>query len=90
MDAWRIVPRIVLFAYGAWLAYITDRLLSWYMGLPIAAQTAQASAFCFGALTTVTGIAGFVFKVYSQSSRNWDTTPPGRVSTVVATETVSK
>lgn len=89
-DAWRIVPRIVLFSYAMWLAYVTDRLLNWYMGLPVASQTAQASAFCFGAMTIITGVAGFVFKVYSESSRNWAVENSNRTSTMVATETVSK
>lgn len=60
------------------------------MGLPATAQTAQASAFCFGALTTITGVAGFVFKVYSESSRDWTAQGNRTSSTVVATETVTK
>lgn len=86
-DAWRVVPRIVLFSYASWLAYVTDKLLTWYMALPVAAQTTQASGFCLGAITAITAIAGFVFKVYSENSRNWDT-QPSRVSTMVSTETV--
>jgi hypothetical protein len=88
-DAWRIVPRIVLFAYGCWLAYITDRLLGWYMSLPAAAQTAQASGFCFGAIAAVTTVGGYVFRIYSDSSRDWSK-EGNRTSTLVSTETVSK
>ena len=87
-DSWRVVPRIVLFAYGSWLAYVTDRLLGWYMSLPPSAQTTQASSFCLGAITAITAIAGFVFKVYSENSRSWDV--PSSRQTVVATETVTK
>lgn len=87
-DSWRVVPRIVLLAYGTWLAYVTDRLIGWYMGLPIAAQTTQASSFCIGIITAITAIAGLVFKVYSENSRSWDV--PSSRSTVVATETVTK
>jgi hypothetical protein len=87
-DAWRVVPRIVLFAYGVWLAWATDRLLNWYMGLPVAAQTAQASAFCFGAITSITGIAGYVFRIYSENGRNWEAT--SSVRTTAVSETVTK
>ncbi len=89
-DAWRVIPRIVLFAYAGWLAYVTDKLLNWYMGLPQPAQTGQASAFCFGAITAITGIAGYIFRIYSDSSRDWSKETSNRTSTVVATETVSK
>lgn len=72
-DAMRIVPRIILFVYGGWLAFTVDRLLNWYMSLPPAAQTAQASGFCFGAITSITTIGGYVYRIYASSGRSWDT-----------------
>jgi hypothetical protein len=87
-DAWRIVPRVVLFAYGGWLAYVVDRLLNWYMDLPIIGQTAQASGFCFGAITAVTSIGGYVYRIYSNSGRDWSTA--ASIRTTAISETVTK
>jgi hypothetical protein len=81
-DALRIVPRIVLFTYGVWLAYTVDRLLNWYMALPTAAQTAQASGFCFGAITAVTTIGGYVYRIYANTGREWDNQSSLRTSSV--------
>ena len=86
-DSWRVVPRILLFGYSAWLVIATDRLLSWYMGLPIAAQTAQASAFCGGSITALTGIGGYVYRIYSENGRDWSNMQPTKVSTVTASST---
>lgn len=88
-DSWRIVPRVLLFGYSWWLIWATDKLLNWYMGLPIAAQTAQASAFCGGSITALTGIGGYVFRIYSENSRNW-AEQPSKTSTTVATLETTK
>jgi hypothetical protein len=82
-DALRVVPRVILFAYGWWLAYTVDRLLNWYMALPSAAQTAQASGFCFGAITSITTIGGYVYRIYANTGRDW--TPASRTSTIATT-----
>jgi hypothetical protein len=72
-DGLRIVPRIVLFSYLVWGALVIDRLFNWYMGLPIAAQTVQASGFCLGACAVVTGMSGAIYRIYASSGRSWDT-----------------
>jgi hypothetical protein len=87
-DAWRIIPRLVLFCYGGWLAYVTDRLLNWYMALPVAAQSTQASGFCLGAIGALTTIGGYVYRVYSNTGRSWDNM--GSVRTTAISETVTK
>jgi xanthine/uracil permease len=79
-DSWRVVPRVILFAYGGWLAYITDRLLNWYMTLPQAAQSVQASGFCLGAITAITTIAGWVYKIYANTGREWENQSSMRTS----------
>lgn len=89
-DSWRVVPRLLLFGYSTWLVIATDRLLSWYMALPIAAQTAQASAFCGGSITALTGIGGYVFRIYSENSRNWADTPTSKTTVVASTTEVNK
>jgi hypothetical protein len=89
-DSWRVVPRLLLFSYSTWLVIATDRLLSWYMALPIAAQTGQASAFCGGSITALTGIGGYVYRIYSEGGRDWGTMQPSKTSTVVASTVETK
>jgi hypothetical protein len=87
-DAMRIVPRLVLFGYLIWAALTIDRLFNWYMGLPIAAQTVQASGFCLGACGVVSGMAGVIYRIYANTGRSWDT--QGRVTTSSTTTEVTK
>lgn len=87
-DAWRVVPRILLFAFAVWFGISTDYLINWYTHLPVIAQTTQASSFCFGVFSAQSAVAGYVFKVYTSGGRSWDM--PASRSTVVATETVTK
>jgi hypothetical protein len=81
-DSWRVIPRFVLFAYGTWLAYITDRLLNWYMALPAPSQSVQASGFCLGAIGAITTIAGWVYKIYANTGREWDNQASVRTSSI--------
>ena len=81
-DALRVVPRIVLFSYLIWAALTIDRLFNWYMGLPIEAQSVQASAFSLGACGVVTGMAGVIYQIYANSGRDWDTASSLRTSSV--------
>ena len=71
VDAWRVVPRLLIFGFCAWFAYQTYYLITWYTNLPIAAQTTQASSFCFGCFTAMSGMGGYVFKTYAGGGRNW-------------------
>jgi hypothetical protein len=87
-DALRIVPRIILFGYAGWLAYLTDRLLTWYMALPAAAQTTQASGFCLGAIGSLTTIGGFVYRIYANTGRSWDNQATVRTSSTTVEQTV--
>jgi hypothetical protein len=87
-DAWRVVPRLLLFGYAWWLVVIVDALLSWYMRLPIAAQTVQASGFCFGAITSVTTVGGYVYRIYANTGRDWDST--SSIRTTAVSETIQK
>ena len=59
-DTWRVVPRIVLFGYGGWVAYVTDSLLRWYMHLPANERTLEASGFGATSITAVTGLLPWV------------------------------
>jgi hypothetical protein len=81
VDAWRIIPRIVILGYGFLLFYLTY----WYItlepriieGCNIEAlgetciynpPTTQHAAL----LTTVTGIAAAIFAFYASTGRKWD------------------
>jgi hypothetical protein len=81
-DALRVVPRIVLFSYLVWGALVIDRLFNWYMGLPVAAQTVQASGFCLGACAVVTGMSGVIYRIYANSGRDWDSATSLKTSSV--------
>lgn len=61
VDAFRMVPRSVLVAYGI-LVWI---VVSWFMGLP--APTTQQAAL----VTTVTGLIAAVAGLYQNSGRSW-------------------
>lgn len=58
-DEWRVIPRILIFAYGAFAFYVGD----WFMGLetPNAAQSAFVS--------TVWGASAGWFGLYVKTGR---------------------
>lgn len=66
VDAWRVVPRILLFTVGVYVYWVTD----WYMGLATRGTTE----------TVVTGIVGLVvpavINLYQTSGRTWESKPP--------------
>lgn len=61
IDAWRVVPRIVLFSYGLLVYYV----VSWYMDLidPTTQQTIL--------VTTITSLSSAIIGLYHNSSKNW-------------------
>lgn len=70
-DAWRIAPRVLLFGYWIWVAWIVDRLLSWYMALPADERSMEASGMATFVITAVTGLASWISKIYMHSGRLW-------------------
>lgn len=88
-DAWRVVPRLILFGYCAWLVYIVDTILAWYMGLQEHARGIEASGMATFVITAVTGIGATVYKIYAGGGRAWDQVPMLTSSTVSQT-TVTK
>jgi hypothetical protein len=61
IDAYRIVPRILLFSYG----YLVWYVVNWYMGIqtPTTEQTFL--------VTTIAGLSTAVIGLYQTSGRNW-------------------
>lgn len=70
-DAWRVVPRAILFGYCFATAKLVFELVTWYMGLPIAERTIEATSFAAGVITSVTGLATWATKFYIDSGRDW-------------------
>lgn len=84
-DTWRIVPRVILFAYAYWTGWITDWLIRWYEKLPAAERTNQVTAFVTIVLPGVFGLAVWVYKIYSNGGRDWDGSKVGGDTNVVTT-----
>ena len=61
IDAWRVVPRTLLVAYG----YLVWYVVNWYMGLadPTTAQTIL--------VTTISGLSTAIIGLYQSSGRDW-------------------
>jgi hypothetical protein len=74
-DAWRIVPRSLIYAYGAWTIYIADRTLFWYFHLATPDRTVQDAGLVTGVIAAVTSIFGLTIKFYSNSGRQWTGQP---------------
>lgn len=71
-DSWRIVPRIALGAFGWLFGYILLHAWWWYAALPSAERTSNVTAFVGVITTTLSGVAGFVFKIYTENGRDWN------------------
>lgn len=61
VDAWRLVPRGILIAFG----YLVWTVVNWYMSLPT--PTTQHAAL----VTTVIGASAAVIGLYNNSGRSW-------------------
>ncbi len=80
IDAWRLVPRLLVAAY-AWVMY---SVIKWYMALEpkmIEGCTAELAATCVynapstqhaALVTAVVGIGAAVFGVYASSGKKWN------------------
>jgi hypothetical protein len=88
-DTWRVVPRTVLFGYAWWVTHITDNTLTWYQHLPAAERTLEASGLAGAIITAVTGLAVWVYKIYSDAATDWSTMPT-RSSISTSTTEITK
>ena len=87
-DAWRVVPRLVLAGYSAWLVYVVDLILVWYQSLPAGDRGVEASGMATFVITAVTGIGVTVYKIYAGGGRAWD--QHQSTSTTIAQTTMTK
>jgi hypothetical protein len=83
-DSWRVVPRIVLFGYCWWVSHVTDQALSWYQHIPASERGVESAGLVGAIITAVTGLAVWVFRIYTDGGRDWDS-KPSRTSTLVQT-----
>lgn len=75
-DAWRIVPRSILYSFAAWGIWVIDRVLSWYFHLPDGSRTGQDAALVGSVITSVTGLFTLALGFYNKSGRQWSGQPP--------------
>lgn len=71
VDAFRVVPRLILFGYSMWTVKVVWYVLDWYTALPAAERSLEASGLAAGVITAVTGLATWAIKVYLAGGRDW-------------------
>lgn len=72
VDAWRVAPRLLLVAYWALVYSVTDRILTWYMALPAAERSMEASGMSFGVFTALLGLGTMFMNAYIKTGRKWN------------------
>lgn len=76
IDAWRLVPRIIIFALLGWNIVLIDRIWTWYAHLPTADRSTSDAALIGVIVTAVTGLFTLAVKFYNNSGRVWTGQPP--------------
>lgn len=74
VDAWRVAPRTLLGLYWYLVYDVTDRLLTWYMELPSAERSMEASGMAFGIFTALLGLGTIFMNAYIKTGRKWNGT----------------
>lgn len=88
IDQLRVVPRFILFGYCGWVMHVTDLTIHWYMRLPSAERTLEASGLAGGIITIITGLFPWIYRIYSDNANDWSRAPATKTETIVArTET---
>ena len=77
-DSWRVIPRVILFAYGWFVYHVTMYVLIWYTHEPATARGAEESAVVGTVFTAIAGFSPWLFKIYSENGRNWDAKADGQ------------
>lgn len=80
VDAWRVVPRLLIGAYAAFVYKVVFFILGWYAAEPASARGAEESAVVGIVVTAVTGFAPWIFKIYSENGRDWSSQQSERAS----------
>lgn len=70
-DAWRIVPRAIIFMIAHMVISLDTTIVYWYIHLP-AAQRTNADAAAVGSIVTVLStLFGVALKFYIDNGRRW-------------------
>lgn len=77
IDALRIVPRALLASYCLWVWHVTSQILDWYQHLPASERSLETAGLTGAVITAVTGLATWVFKIYSDGGRDWSAPTTG-------------
>lgn len=72
VDAWRVWPRLLLIGYCYFVFTLTEKLVTWYMGLPAAERSLEASGMAVAIFTAVTAFGTQFLNAYLKSGRKWD------------------
>ena len=83
-DKFRLVPRVIFFGYGFWVMHVTHWVLGWYMTLPAAERTLEATGLAGSIITVITGLFPWFYKIYSDNSNDW-APPTSSVKTQLTT-----
>jgi hypothetical protein len=86
VDAYRIFPRLVLIGYAYYVYQVTFFVLRWYATQPAIARGTEESVVVGVVVTAVTGFAPWIFRIYSDSGRNWDAMPVSTSTTMTSTK----
>lgn len=87
-DAWRVFPRIFLFACFSWAVWITYQILMFYFHIPDVERTTAVSTFCITVQGAVLGFVKLVYADYRKDGRKWGVpAQTTTTSTVVQTAT---
>lgn len=79
-DAWRAIPRAIIFTLLGWNIYLIDRIWSWYSHLATADRTVADAALIGTVITAVTGMFTLSLRFYQNSGRQWSGQPPNQNS----------
>ena len=71
VDAWRVVPRSLLLAYGVFSLWFIHWIVSWYMHLPAIERTAAETSFITGVIGAVLTAGTWYANVYTSSGKKW-------------------
>lgn len=71
IDAWRIMPRVLVVTFMLFTIFIVADTLEWYKTLPVTERQLEASGFAFGVITAVSGLLTAVIKIYQSTGRRW-------------------
>ena len=71
IDAYRVMPRVVLASALGFAAWYIIEITMWYMALPLAERTVEVSGFAGLTIPAVFGLAGKMVDWYLKTGRSW-------------------